>query len=206
MKEVTLTNRPFAENLPVTDLHWMMSDGKDCVVLEQTREGLKVYDNPVGVLTNNPPFPYHLMNLSNYGNLTPLRAESRFAEKLSLPQYGQGMGAIGLPGDASPASRFVRAAFHKWNSACGEEEESSVTQFFHILDSVAMVQGSTITGEGKNDITAYSCCINASRGIYYYKTYTNNQITAVKMTEEEKNRKQLSIYELIEKQQIRYEN
>ena len=206
LKNVTLTNIPFAENLPITDLHWMMSDGKDCIVLEQTREGLQVYDNPVGVLTNNPPFPYHLMNLNNYGNLTPLMAESRFAPQLPLAQYGRGMGAIGLPGDASPASRFVRAAFHKWNSDCDGEEKSSVAQFFHILDNVALVQGSTVTESGKADVTIYSCCINASRGIYYYKTYTNNQITAVRMTEKEKQSGKLSVFELREEEAIRYEN
>lgn len=170
------------------------------------KDGLKLYDNPVGVLTNNPPFDYHLTNLNNYMNLTPYYAENSFSDKIDLRQYGQGMGAIGLPGDSSPASRFVRAVFNKLNSACGEDENSSVAQFFHILDSVAMVQGATVTKDGKNDITAYSCCINTSAGIYYYKTYTNNQITAVKMTEKEKTATALSVYNLIEEQQIRYEN
>lgn len=206
LANLNITNIPFAENLPVTDLHWMISDGSECIVVEQMKDGLKIYDNPVGVLTNNPPFPYHFMNLINYRNLTSHCEESRFSDKIDLQQYGQGMGAIGLPGDTSPASRFVRAAFNKLNSVCSEDEESSVTQFFHVLDSVAMVQGATVTREGKNDITAYSCCINTSQGIYYYKTYTNNQITAIKMTEKEKIKKELSVYNLIEKQQIRYEN
>lgn len=204
LENLNITNIPFAENLPITELHWMISDGTDCIVMEQMRDGMKIYENPIGVLTNNPPFDYHLANIRNYMNLTPHYVRNSFAEKLKLVPYGQGMGAIGLPGDASPASRFVRAAFHKANSICEADEESSVTQFFHILDSVAMVQGATITQEGKCDITTYSCCINTSKGIYYYKTYTNNQITAIKMTEETKCRKRLSIYELIEKQQIQY--
>ena len=116
------------------------------------------------------------------------------------------MGAIGLPGDNSPASRFVRIAFHKLNSVCKSDEESSITQFFHLLDSVSMIQGSTITKENQYDITTYSCCINATKGIYYYKTYSNNQITAIRMTEQEKKKKELSIFPLVEKQQIRYEN
>lgn len=203
---LNITNIPFAPTLPITDLHWMISDGIECIVMEQMKDGLKIYDNPVGVLTNNPPFDYHLTNLNNYMNLTPHYGESRFSDKINLQQYGQGMGAIGLPGDASPASRFVRAAFYKLNSVCKENEESSVTQFFHILDAVAMVQGATITKEGKSDITTYSCCINISKGIYYYKTYTNNQITAIKMTEGEKNKRDLSVYNLIEEQQIKYEN
>ena len=159
-----------------------------------------------GVLTNNPPFHYQLTNITNYRNLTSNYVDSRFSDKVNLGQYGQGMGAIGLPGDNSPASRFVRAAFNKLNSVSEKDEMSSITQFFHILDSVSMVKGSTITKEGKCDITTYSCCINASKGIYYYKTYTNNQITAINMTEQEKNKRDLSIYDLIENQQIKYQN
>ena len=206
IKNLNITNIPFSKGLPIADLHWMISDGENCIVLEQMKDGLKIYDNPVGVLTNNPPFDYHLMNLNNYMNLTPNNKEKGFSNKINLQAYGQGMGAIGLPGDASPASRFIRAAFYKLNSICKEDEESSVTQFFHILDSVAMIQGATITKEGKYDITTYSCCINLSKGIYYYKTYTNNQITAIKMSEKEKLKTKLSIYELIENQQIKYVN
>ena len=202
---LNITNIPFSKELPISDLHWMISDGDECIVVEQMKDGLKVYDNPIGVLTNNPPFDYHLLNISNYRNLTPYYDVSRFSDKIDLQQYGQGMGAIGLPGDNSPGSRFVRAAFNKLNSVCKDDEESSITQFFHILDSVTMIQGTTITKEGKNDITTYSCCMNTNKGIYYYKTYTNSQITAIKMTEKEKNKKELSVYNLIEKQQIKYE-
>lgn len=203
---LNISNIPFAKNLPITELHWMISDEKDCIVVEQMQDGLKVYENKIGVLTNNPPFYYHLANLNNYINLTPNYQENKFSAKINLSQYGQGMGAIGLPGDNSPASRFVRAAFNKLNSVCPEDEISSVTQFFHILDSVSMVKGSTITKEGKCDITTYSCCININKGIYYYKTYTNNQINAIKMTDVEKNKQELSIYNLIEEQQIKYAN
>lgn len=203
---LNITNIPFSQNLPITDLHWIISDGNECIVIEQMKDGLKVYDNPIGVLTNNPPFDYHLTNINNYSNLTPYNEKNKFSDKITLQQYGQGMGAIGLPGDNSPASRFVRVAFNKLNSVCNDDEKSSITQFFHILDSVAMVQGTTITKEGKCDITTYSCCMNTNKGIYYYKTYTNNQITAIKMTEKEKTKKELSVYNLVEEQQIRYEN
>lgn len=116
------------------------------------------------------------------------------------------MGAIGLPGDNTPTSRFVRTAFNKLNSVSEDDEMSSITQFFHILESVSMIKGTTITKDGKYDITTYSCCINTNKCIYYYKTYTNSQITAVKMTEREKNKKELSIYNLLEEQQIKFVN
>ncbi len=206
IQNLNIMNIPFAKNLPITDLHWMVSDGNECIVVEQMQDGLKIYDNPIGALTNNPPFNYHLMNINNYSNLTPYYDKSKFSNKIELQQYAQGMGAIGLPGDNSSASRFIRVAFNKLNSICNDDEESSVTQFFHILDSVTFVQGATITKENKTDITTYSCCMNTNKGIYYYKTYTNSQITAIKITEKEKNKKELSVYNLIEKQQIKYDN
>lgn len=206
LNNVNLINISFSEKIALTPLHFMIADKKDCIVLEQTKEGLKIYDNPVGVLTNSPPFIYHLTNLNNYLNLTPNFAENRFTNKIELDAYGNGMGSIGLPGDTSPASRFIRAAFNKLNSVCDLDEEASISQFFHILDSVSMVRGSTITKNKKYDITNYSCCINVSKGIYYYKTYENNQITAIKMNENNMNSNQLDIYELIENEQINYIN
>lgn len=205
INDINITNVKF-NNLPLADLHWMISDDKDCIVVEQVKEGLKVYDNEIGVLTNNPQFSYHLTNINNYINLSPKNRENTFSDKINLVNYGQGMGAIGLPGDNSPASRFVRVAFNKLNSVCNDDEESSVTQFFHILDSVAMTKGSVITKENNYDITTYSSCINTTKGIYYYKTYNNNQITAIKLNNVNMNDDKLSIYELIEKQQIKYIN
>ena len=203
---LNITEIPLTPDLPVAQRHWMISDDTECILVEQMQDGLKIYDNPMGILTNNPPFGFHLANLNNYMNLTPDCPKNRFSSRLDLQQYGMGMGAIGLPGDTSPASRFVRASFTKFNSVCEDDEESSVTQFFHILDSVSVVKGTTLTKEGLLDLTTYSCCINTTRGIYYYKTYNNNQITAIRMTRREKCRKTLCIHELIDTQQIRYIN
>lgn len=203
---LVITNAAFSESVPPARLHWMICDKEECFVLEQTQEGLRWYDNPVGVMTNNPPFPYQMMNLRNYLNLTPNDPVNRFSDRLSLLPYGRGMGAIGLPGDCSPESRFVRAAFNKLHSEYADDAVSSVTQFFHVLDSVSLVRGATITEDGKPDVTNYSCCMDTVTGTYYYKTYNNNQITAVKMTEKEKNAARLTNIPLVEEQQIRYVN
>ena len=203
---LNLINISFSEKIKLTPMHFMISDKKQSIVLEQTKEDLKIYDNPIGVLTNSPEFSYHLTNLNNYLNLTPNFAENKFTDKIELKAQGNGMGSFGLPGDTSSSSRFIRATFNKLNSVCDETEESSISQFFHILDSVSMIRGTTITNNKKYDITNYSCCINLDKGIYYYKTYGNNQITAMKMNEKNINSKQLTIYELIEKQQIKYIN
>ena len=176
LTDMKIVNLSFAPQMPAAPLHWMLADRHKCLVLEAVEEGLKVYENPFGVLTNNPPFPFHQMNMENYLNLTSRSPENRFSDRLDLKPRSQGMGAVGLPGDASSVSRFVRAAFLKWNSAAPADEASSVSQFFHILDGVTMVRGTVITGEGKYDLTTYSCCVNAQTGTYYYKTYDDSRI------------------------------
>lgn len=109
---------------------------------------------------------------------------NRFSEQLQLQPYSRGMGAMGLPGDLSSASRFVRVAFTKMNSVSGTSESESVSQFFHILGSVAQTRGCCRLENGKYEITIYTSCCNADRGIYYYTTYENHQITAVDMYRE----------------------
>lgn len=206
LENVNIINVPFAPNVPVAELHWMASDGQRSLVIESVKEGLRLYENPAGVLTNNPAFPYHQMNLNTYMNLSCHPAENRFSSHLHLKAFGGGMGAIGLPGDNSPTSRFIRACFLKMNSLCGGGEPESLSQVFHILDAVSVVRGSTLLADNQCNVTIYSCCANATRGIYYYKTYSNNQLTAVRMTDANKNASQLTVYDLEEAQQIKYMN
>lgn len=199
---VNLLDRPAAPDLPLAPLHWMIADRNSCIVLEAVEDGVHIYENRYGVLTNNPPFPYYQMHMSNYRNLTRNVPENRFAGGLTLPVYGQGMGAIGLPGDFSPVSRFVKAVFLKWNSIAEPEELSNVTQFFHILDGVAMVKGAVMTGEGKPDYTTYSCCVNADRGIYYYRTYENSLIQKADLWGGDVDGDRLKVFELTREQQV----
>lgn len=206
LKNVRLTNIPFNASMPLAPLHFMLSDKTQSIVIEPTAEGLKIYENPYDVMTNNPPFPYHMWNMQNYLNLSPTFGENRFTEKYELKPFGVGMGAIGLPGDASSASRFVRVAFHLANAAKGESEEENVSQFFHLLDSVAMLKGSTLTKDGKNDITLYSSCCNADKGIYYYKRYENNRITAVNMHHADLDGEKLICYPIRKAQDFYFEN
>ena len=206
IRDLNVLEDAFSPQMPPAPLHWMLADRQRCLVLEAVEEGLKVYENPAGVLTNNPPFAFHQTNLGNYLNLTPRFPENRFAMGLKLKPYGQGMGALGLPGDSSPASRFIRAAFLRWNSVSPQDENSNISQFFHILDSVAMVRGSVATPEGRCDITTYSCCVNGDKGVYYYKTYENNQIRAVNLYGEDLEQEEVKAYPLEDRQQICYVN
>ena len=107
---LNLVGTPFSAKLPTAQLHWMIADKTGCIVLESMADGLHVYENPVGVLTNNPPFPTQLFALNNYAQLSPKPPENRFSENLPLQTYSRGMGAIGLPGDLSSS---CIAAFHQ---------------------------------------------------------------------------------------------
>ncbi len=176
---INITNTPFSSDLPVSSLHWIIADKNGCLTVEAVRNGVKIYENQVGVLTNNPPFPEQLSNLSNYMHLSPKPPKNNFSKKVSLKPYSLGMGAIGLPGDLSSQSRFVRAAFTKLNSVLAETENDNIGQFFHILDTVIQVNGCTQTQTHELEKTIYTSCINADKGIYYYTTYQNRQISAV---------------------------
>ena len=203
---INLTGISFNESLPPTQLHWIISDRESSIVVESVEEGLKVYDNPVGVLTNNPSFDEQMFQLNNYMQLSPKAPKNCFSDKLDLRAYSRGMGALGLPGDLSSQSRFVRVSFVKMNSLSGDSEEESVSQFFHILGSVDQQRGCCEVGDGKYEITIYTSCCNADKGIYYYTSYENHQITAVDMHREELNGSSLIRYSLIKGEQIKRQN
>ena len=178
--KMNLCNIHFSEQFPLSPLHWIIADCDGAITVESVAEGLKIYENPVGVLTNNPPFDYHMTHLCDYLKLTSLEPENRFGG-VKLQPYSRGMGGMGLPGDLSSASRFVRAAFVKLNSLSGEAEDESVSQFFHILGAVEQQRGCVRLPDGRYEITVYTSCINTDRGVYYYTTYENNCISAVDM-------------------------
>ena len=203
---MNLTDTPFSEKLPPASLHWLLADKDGAVTVESMADGLHVYDNPVGVMTNNPPFPQQLFGLNNYRHLSPGQPENTFAKELPLQTYSRGMGALGLPGDLSSASRFVRVAFTKMNAKSGSSEAESVSQFFHILGSVEQTRGCCLVGEDAYEITLYTSCCNAQKGIYYYTTYENHQITGVDMHRENLEGSTLFRYPLVTGEQIRWVN
>ena len=208
LERINILNMDFSDELPLSPLHWIISDNERSITLESVNEGIKVYDNSVGVLANNPTFDYQLFNLNNYMSLINSAPQNTFAmnNNLKLEQYSRGMGAMGLPGDYSSMSRFVRATFVKMNSVSGNSENESVSQFFHILQSMAMPRGCVKVGEENYAITIYSSCCNTDRGIYYYITYNNNQINAVDMHKENLNGNTLIAYPLKTQQSINYHN
>lgn len=171
LRKLNIFDEVFGEEYPLTPLHWIVSDKEESIVIESTESGLNVYDNPEGILTNNPIFPEQLNNFVRYKEVKQ------------------------LPGDYTSKSRFVRASFVRNYSISEETENSSISQFFHILDSVAQPRGMELVGN-KPKFTIYSSCCNASKGIYYYKTYDNSRINGVDMFRENLEQKRLIKYHL----------
>ena len=205
LSSLNLCNTPFSKDLPLSPLHWMIADRDESIVVESVKEGLQIYENPVGVLTNNPPFSYHLLHLCDYMALSKEPPVARFGKDFLVP-YSRGMGAMGLPGDFSSASRFVRVAFVRENSVSDTDEMSSVSQFFHILGAVEHIRGCVLLDDGKYEITAYTSCINLSRGIYYYTTYENRAISAIDLHRCDLNGGALFRFSLQNKQKIVWQN
>ncbi len=206
LENVNIALINFSDNLPASPLHFIISDKEQSITVESVEEGLKIYDNPVGVLTNNPTFDIHMFNLNNYMSLSTKPPVNNFSDKINLQTYSRGMGALGMPGDLSSASRFVKATFTKLNSISGTSEIESISQFFHILESVYQQRGCVYMGEDKYEITIYSSCCNMDKGIYYYKTYENSQIVCVDMYKEDLDGSSLVNYDLIKNQEILMQN
>lgn len=175
--QCNLTDDGFSADMPPAQLHWIIADRDECCVLEIMSDGVHIYDNPLRVLANNPPFHFHVENLNLYLNLTADEPCDRFSPAINLSRTSRGMGSIGLPGDASSTSRFVRAAFVSAN-AVQLDEKYDLEQFFHILASVEQVEGCVAVGEGY-ERTRYSSCCDTEKRIYYYRTYTDSKINSV---------------------------
>lgn len=171
---------------PVTNsiapLHWILADktGK-CAVAEKTKQGLHIMENPIGVLSNSPDFGWHMTNLRNFMNITPSQQPDNEWPPIMLTPFGQGAGTFGLPGDYTPPSRFVRTAYQLSHTQIPSDGDGAVTACFHILESVSIPKGIVMTGRGAADYTQYISLMNLNTGEYFFRTYDNSQITAVKM-------------------------
>lgn len=200
--KTSLVKINFSEQLPLSPLHWMVADRSETIVVESTAAGLTVYDDPVNVMTNEPTFDKQLFMLNNLRGLSTVPKDNTFGA--DLVEYSRGMGTLGLPGGLDSASRFQKVAFTRANAVCGDSESESVSQFFQILNSVNQQRGlvEVEAGSGKYEITIYSSCINTSKGVYYYTTYGNHQITGVDMHHCDLDSKDLATFPLVEGEQI----
>lgn len=201
LARANVTRTDFSPQLPATPLHWLIADSQQAVTAEPLADGLRIHENPVGVLTNEPPFPFQLSRLNDFRGLSAAPAANRFSS-LPLTEYSRGMGALGLPGDWSSQSRFVRCAFASHNSPC----PNHVTQFFHIMSTVEVPRGSVRLANGKEVISVYTSCCDLKRGVYHYTTYENRQICAVDMGRCDLTGNILCRYPLVTQPQIAVQN
>ena len=200
LQNVNIVDIPFSKEIPLTPLHWIICDDKQCIVVESTSDGLQIYDNPYKTLTNNPRFNFHLENMNNYVNISPDSRTNLFDSNIKI--ISNGVGTIGLPGSLTSQDRFVRAAFTNSVSTSNNNEED-ISQFFHILDSVAQTRGTVHAHENKNELTVYSDCYDFNNKTLYYKTYSNNRLTAISLNNSyDKNK--WTAYDLELKQDIKW--
>lgn len=202
LEQVTVVKADFSPDLPSTPLHWMVTDGASCFVAEPTAEGLRLYDDPVGVLTNEPPFPMQLDRLRDYLALSAAPPVNRFAPHLPLTPYSRGMGGLGLPGDWSSPSRFVRAAFAAHNSS----PPVDATRFFRLMSCVEVPRGCVRLENGAEVRSVYTSCCDLERKVYHYVTEENRRISAVELFRSDLNGNTLTCFDLTSGQQIFTQN
>ena len=131
LTNANIANINFSEKMHAAPLHWIVADKTGAsITVESTTAGLNVYDNPVGVLTNNPQFPDQLVNLSNYQSVSPADPQNTLAPDTTLPVYSRGFGSRFLPGGMDSESRFVKAAFAKMHAPVGNNEVENITNYF----------------------------------------------------------------------------
>jgi len=181
LRNTNVTADSFSKDMPSTPLHWIIADKHRTVTAEAVASGFEIYENPFGVLTNNPPFPYHTTHIADFMGINSLPPKNTICPSAELIKYSGGMGAIGLPGDFSSASRFVRAVFVKSHTVHEPTEAEEINRFFHIMDSVCVPCGCSKNENGKNNFTLYTSCINTETGDYYFTTYACRSIRAVKL-------------------------
>jgi len=183
LKTIRITGDVFAKELPPYPLHWIFSDHTASIVLEACMSGVQVYENPFGVLTNNPPFSYHRSRMSDFVSLTPGQPENRLAPNIDLHLYSRGIGSMGLPGDHSSSSRFIRGFFNK-RYALDVSTSADVNAFFTVMGTVSIPRGCVKDNENTPFYTIYTSCADREEKIYYYTTHKNRQICGVRLSEE----------------------
>ena len=206
LAQASVSADAFSAEFPPTPLHWILCGNDGCIVIESTEHGTQIFNDPIGVLTNAPGFEYHIQNLSNYLSLSPEPPTVRLGKESYVRAFSNGMGAIGLPGDSSSVSRFIRAAYAKFNSYIPEEEGLRIRQFFHVLSSVKQIKGNVKLEGGGLEYTVYTCCCDTENLVYYYTLYESSRIRAFDIKKENLDSNELSEYPMITDQCVEFQN
>lgn len=178
LAQTVVVAKPVSPQLPVAKLHWLIGDATGSIVVECLEEGLRVWENDVDVLTNEPNFGWHRQNIRNYLMLSGAEPAATTWDRAQLAPFGSGMGLQGMPGDYSGPARFVKAAFVNSHYPAQSEEGANVTRLFRTLGSVAVPMGAAQMPDGSSEITLYTSCFAAASCTYYHATYDDPQIRA----------------------------
>lgn len=207
LQNLVLTNIPVKPHLPVSGLHWMFTDlsGKS-IIVENMDDGMHIYDNPVGTLTNDPTFPWHLTNLRQYVTIDKETPQPKQMGDVVMHPFGHGLNMCGLPGDASPAARFVRTVFFRDTIVDADDEISGATAFLNVLTGVTVLKGSEVDPDGSMNYTVYKSAMCQETGTYYYTDYYNRRINAVKLNNADLDGKEIVSFSYNNKQDILFQN
>lgn len=178
LTHLTIVAKPVNEQLPVANLHWIISDKTGSIVVECMADGMHVWDDDVDVLTNEPDFGWHRQNLRNYLTLSGATPAPTTWSSAPLKAFGSGVGMQGLPGDYGGPARFVRAAFVNTHYPEQTNEMANVIRLFRTLGAAAVPDGVAQMADGAFEKTLYTSCFSASTCTYYHATYDDPTIRA----------------------------
>lgn len=164
-------------------LHFVVHDASGASIVIEPIEGtLRLHENPLGVVTNSPTFDWHMTNLRNYINLTATNVPPVEAETIQLTQFGEGTGMLGLPGDFTPPSRFIRAvAFSQFAQQLPTAEET-VNQVFHVMNAFDIPVGAVRNPHGDEihyDYTVWTSVTDLANQRYAFRTYNDQTIRSI---------------------------
>lgn len=179
LKNVAIVAKPISDQYPVSQLHWLIGDGKRSIVVEYTKDGMEIYKNDVDILTNQPGYGWHQENLRNYMNLFPQMPKEIKWGRATMTAFGSGSLMRGIPGGFYSTDRFIRVAYLNTHYPVQSDEVSNVSRLFHTLTGVAMIDGAAMMADGNCEKTVYTGGYSTASQTYYYNTYEDPAIQSV---------------------------
>ena len=199
-----ITNDSFSVELGATPMHWMVSDKSGSIVLEPREDGLMIHKNPYGVLTNEPPFEQQCTSIADFLHLSASPPINTLYPQAPIKPYSNGMGAIGLPGDFSSRSRFVRAVFLSAHTVADGRKIGEIMRFFGVMDSLRVPRGVVKNSKGRDHFTVYTSCADSEDKVYYFSTCACRDICAVRLSEELAEADRLSVASTVRAQCLNF--
>lgn len=177
LRDITIVGITDPVTNTIAPLHWIAADRSGaCVVIEPTNAGAQIINNSIGVMSNSPDFHWHMTNLRNYMETSPIQTKEAQWGNVKLNPFGQAGGTTVLPGGFTSPERFVRTSYLKTHLIKPKNSKEAVSAGFYILGNISIPKGAVITAENSYDYTRYTAFINTSTCEYFYKEYGDVQI------------------------------